>query len=176
MRKKVLNRKSEFKFRKKVGYDFELRVEKILNNQGILTARLNVESLPNNHIKHIRFLTDNTSKFLKLLPDFICTIPGKYTFFLECKKSTLDSKYYSFALDEFNFQKLSAETFNIEILLVFTDWTSMLKAQWIDKITDYREFINTKSTKGSNKDFILIPKNSIPLLSLTLTNISNIDS
>jgi len=112
---------------------------------------------------------------VKLLPDFLCTIPRKYGFFLECKRSTIDSKSYSFALDEFKLQKQLAKTFDIKILVVFSDWSGMLKAQWIEKIDIDNckpyDKNKSKSANGSQKLYILIPKSSLPLFNTILNEL-----
>jgi hypothetical protein len=168
MHKKVLKRKSAFYGRKEFGNSLESIVEQLLKNKGIHISHLNAELLPQDHLTKLSVLKDSTSMFIKLLPDFICTIPGKFSFFLECKRTIRESKFYSFSKDEFLFQKLLAETFRIRILVVFSDWTGMLTAQWINKINKYESY-NGAYAKGSKKEYILIMKNSLP----SLNNIFN---
>lgn len=167
----LLVRKTAFNTRKEFGNSLESKVEELLKNKGIYISRLNVEILPEDHVKMLSFLKDNTSKFIKLLPDFICTIPGKFSFFLECKRASRESKFYSFSTDEFKFQRSLSEQFNIKILVVFSDWTGMLTAQWIDKINNCKSYKGAQAD-GSKKNFILIMKNSLPSLNNILNEIT----
>ena len=169
MRNQVLKRKTDFQQRLKQGQSFENQVETYLKRQGFMVSKLNIESLSRDHVQRIITLNDKTSIFTKLLPDRICTMPGQYSFFAECKRSTIESKYYSFAKNEFDFQRSLCEQFNIKILVIYSDWTGMLKAQWIDKIDNYLPN-NGSTANGSQKPFILIPKSSIPLLLNTTFN------
>lgn len=74
-------RKSAFYGRKEFGNSLESKVEQLLKNKGIHISHLNAELLPENHLNKLSFLKDSTSKFIKLLPDFICTMPGRFSFF-----------------------------------------------------------------------------------------------
>ena len=87
-------RKLAFYVRKEFGNSLESKVEQLLKNKGIHISHLNAELLPENHLNKLSFLKDSTSKFIKLLPDFICTIPGRFSFFLECKRTIRESKFY----------------------------------------------------------------------------------
>jgi len=170
MRQRALKRKTDFQDRKNIGDNLENRVEQKLSQHGIKMDRLNIDCLEETHRETISYLHDSTSKFVKLLPDWCCTIPHKYSFFLECKQSIIDSKSYSFALAEFNTQRKLVDIFGIRILCVFSDLTGTLTAQWLDQINDYEVYDNykLKNVNGSKKGFVLIRKNSLQLFSRIL--------
>jgi len=172
MRQRKLQRNSGFDFRKSFGNDFELEIKGILSKNGFLVSKLTPENFEDNHLREISLLgsADSTSSFVRMLPDWCCTKPDHFSFFLECKHSKRESKNFSYSLDEFMFHRNLASTFDIKILVAFRDWTGMVLGQWIDQITDYKVYDRSKldGVNGSKKEFVLIPKSSLPLFNTIL--------
>lgn len=171
MQRKVSKSKSAFYGRKEFGSSLESKVERLFKNKGIYISHLNAEMLPEYHLTELSFLKDATSMYIKLLPDFLCTIPSQFSFFLECKRAYKESKFYSFSTDEFKFQRSLSEKWGIKILVVFSDWTGRLAAQWINDINEFESYDGSKAS-GSSKDFILIRKSTIPNLTYILNGIN----
>ena len=161
----------DFQKRLKLGHNFEDKVKKYLFGLGVIAYPFGLEYLSNSAKKALIGLNDPTSLLIRFSPDLFCLVPGKFAFFVECKSSQSNTSNYSYNLESYQ-TSLKLSRMGIKILCVFSD----LKAQWIENLPIRRQIMSVDKLKyvnGSQKPYILIPKDKLLNLTKIIRDINN---
>ena len=95
-------------------------------------------------------LNDPTTALVRFLADFLCVIPNRFSFLVECKSGKGNTSHYAYNLDSYN-TGLRLVELGVRILCVFGDGEyGRYKAEWIENLPVGRLINKTSRLKTFN--------------------------
>ncbi len=165
------SRNRDFEFRLQKGLRQEQSAKEYFKENFDLDLEIfGVGREPKEVKEQVSKLHDNSTKFLRHLPDTYCVISDIGTIYVEVKHALKKTGNFSINLDEFNTQNLLHQYLGVRILFAFAPSESdrFWRGDWIQNLDIKTRAIRNKEVlenfNGSRKPCTLIEKKSLPHL------------